>query len=59
MIFTLVAGPPNTVGTFVVLVRYYVFEELSQTSDQAVTAANNVQAALMLMLFQHFIQSAL
>ena len=59
MILPLVAGSTNMGGTFLVLVRYYLFKELSQTGNQAVAAANNVQAALMLMLFQDFIQSAL
>jgi hypothetical protein len=35
-----------------------VFEELGQASHEFVAAADNVQAALVLMLFQDFMQSA-
>lgn len=35
-----------------------MLEELGQASHQLVAAANDVQAALMLMLFQDFVQTA-
>jgi hypothetical protein len=41
-----------------VVMRHHLLEELCQASDQAVAPANDVQAALVLMLFQDLVQSA-
>lgn len=40
------------------VLRHHLLEELGQAGNQAVSAANDVQAALMLMLFQNFVQAS-
>jgi hypothetical protein len=45
-------------GDALLLVGHHLLEELGQAGNQLIAAADYMQAALVLMLFQDFVQSA-
>src|SRR5262249_44429575 len=55
----LVARSSRLPGALLVILSRHLLEELCQASDQPVAAADDMQASLVLMLFQDFVQSAL
>jgi len=46
-------------GGVLMLVSHHLLKELGQAGNQAIAAADDVQPALVLMLFQDFVQTAL
>ena len=58
-IMRLVAGSPSVGNALLLLiVRHHLLEELGQAGNQPVAAADYVQATLVLMLFQDFVQAS-
>ncbi len=50
IVYELVAGSPSVGNALLLLVRHHLLEELGQAGNQPVAAADDVQAALVLML---------